>query len=152
MAGKFTHPNSPLSATPAPQANKLSPSSPEGRLEAMLEAYAKVLSGRTVGLASQKESGKLLLSITTFFLANVSDATFKVLWDFHKANKDTVCREDRALVGIKQIADPKVARKVLVVYNTFRAFIMGYKPVVSEQEFTQSVPDHILYHMFGRAR
>lgn len=154
MAGKFVTPAPSTPAVPAgiSSARAASPTTPEGQLSVLLDNFKTALSGRTISVASQKNSGICLLKIGTLFLKNVNDDTFSVLWNFFKENKDGVCREDKALVGIGQIADVKLAKKILTLYNALRVFTMGYKLPMSETEFTSVIPDHVLYGMLARAR
>ena len=135
--------------------NVIRPSTQETSAEAQqlisfLTQYKTILSQKKVTRADSVKSIECLKRASKVLINNPRQELWSIFLQFHRDNENTICVENKALLGALLIDTDLLLKQTVFLYNVLRAIVKKYKRYFAVQEFEGIFKTPHLYKLYER--
>ena len=96
------------------------------------------------------QSITLLKKATKILIDYPTQELWSLFLQFHRDNENTVCVENKALLGTLLIDTDLLLKQTIFLYNVLRAIVKKYKRYFAMQEFEGIFKSPQLYQLYER--
>ena len=120
------------------------------QLLSLLNQYRDILAKKKVTRAESVNAISLLKKASKVLITNPRQELWSIFLQFHRDYENTICNENRALLGSLLIETDVLLKQTVFLYNVLRSIVKKYKRYYTEQEFEGIFKSPQLYKLYLR--